>query len=126
MTLPPAPEVSTPPATKEVAQTRGAAPAAPAVPERRGLAACAGAGRSYTIGSDVERASRTRPYERRPDGPVYRPIRIFVLDPAETRVLGRVTTLNVPHGELFKRGAANQTLNRIFLDALTPVQQRRP
>ncbi len=100
MSLPPAAEVSTPPATKEVAQTRGAAPAAPAVAERRGQAACAGAGRGYTIGADVERAALTRPYERRPEDPVYRPIRIFVLDPAETRILGRVTTLNVPYEKL--------------------------
>jgi hypothetical protein len=97
MSNPDTAEISTPPATKEVAQTRGAATARPPAPERRGVAACARAGRDYTIGADVERAALTRPYERQPDDPVYRPIRIFVLDPAETRVLGRITTLNVPY-----------------------------
>lgn len=66
-----------------------------------------GEGSRYLIAQSVTRAVEGRPYERKPDDPLYRPLRIFALDPAASQLEGSVTTVNVPFEPLGKafRGA---------------------
>ena len=59
-----------------------------------------GEGVSYDIGHGVARSMRGRPYERSADDPLYRPLRIFVLDPSASRLEGSVATVNVPYEPL--------------------------
>jgi hypothetical protein len=89
---------STPDATAAVAQSRtGETPAAQAVepPEE-----CPGLGTTFTIGPGVERPARTHAHERRSGDPIYRPLRIYTLDPAASRLDGAVATVNVPYEPL--------------------------
>ena len=88
---------STPEATAAQAQSReGVRPAAaPSVPEDS-----SGEGVLYTVGPGVERAMRGQPYERTGDDPIYRPLRIFTRDPAESRLEGSIGLVNVPYEPL--------------------------
>lgn len=54
----------------------------------------------YEIGAGVRRAGQVRPYERRLDDPLYRPLHIYTLDPATSRRVGAVHTLKVPYERL--------------------------
>jgi hypothetical protein len=51
----------------------------------------------YRIGPGVARAVEGRPYERKPRDPIYRPLRIFALDPAVSQLEGSVATVNIPY-----------------------------
>jgi len=53
-------------------------------------------GRDFTIGQSVQRAAQGQPYERKPDDPVHRPLRIFSLDPAVSQSDGAVGEVKVP------------------------------
>jgi hypothetical protein len=55
---------------------------------------------AYWLGPRVERACRVMPYERRPEDPVSRPLRIFALDPSASRLLGNVAEVRVPYEPL--------------------------
>jgi hypothetical protein len=55
-----------------------------------------GEGADYSIGDAVTRAAEGRPYERKATDPLYRPLRIFALDPALSSREGWVTVVNVP------------------------------
>ena len=68
----------------------------PAPPGRRHRRPEPGEGTAFHIGDGVTRAVFGRPYEREPGDPLYRPLRIFALDPALSRVEGWVATVNVP------------------------------
>lgn len=46
------------------------------------------------------RSASALPYQRRPADPLYRPLRIFALDPAASRLEGAIATVNVPFEEL--------------------------
>jgi hypothetical protein len=48
----------------------------------------------------VARAASVRPYERRSTDPIYRPLRIFSLDPAQSKLQGAVALVNVPYEPL--------------------------
>jgi hypothetical protein len=62
---------------------------------------CEEDGVSFRIGPGVERAARGRPYERRAeDEPLFRPLRIFALDPSQRKFDGAVATLKVPYEPL--------------------------
>jgi hypothetical protein len=50
----------------------------------------------YAIGEGVTRAIEGRPYERKPDDPLYRPLHIYALDPALSKLEGWVAVVNVP------------------------------
>ncbi len=91
------PPPSTAEATTAEAQTRrGGTPAAfPGQPAR-----CAAEERDFAIGPGVLRATRTHPYERRPKDPIYRPLRIYTLDPTAPRLEGAVNVVNVPYEPL--------------------------
>ena len=94
---PAAPAASTTAATAAVAQSRVGAPdGAPDgadAPAPREAAA-------FDVGPDVARGAHDVPYERQPGDPLYRPLRIYTLDPAASRVEGAVATINVPYEPL--------------------------
>ncbi|HST62205.1 MAG TPA: hypothetical protein VLK84_26110 [Longimicrobium sp.] len=86
---------STPAAAAASAQTRvgtGLPPGrvAPAAPGRSGC----------TIGPGVTRGARVRPYERKVGDPLYRPLRVYALDPAASAAEGAVAMVNVPYEPL--------------------------
>jgi hypothetical protein len=96
MALAPEPQASTTTDVAALAQTRERGPRIadePHAPEP-------GEGASYDIGPGVERAWDTQPYERRPGDPLYRPIRIFALDPAASTLDGSIAVVNVPYEPL--------------------------
>lgn len=64
---------------------------------------CRDEGVRFQIGSGVTRTAQSRPYEHHEGDPLYRPLKIFTLDPSVRRSEGAVTTLNVPY-ERLKRG----------------------
>jgi hypothetical protein len=88
---------STPEATAALAQTREG-PRLP--PEALDGELASGDGVLYTVGPGVERAVRGQPYERAVDDPLYRPLRIFTRDPAESRLEGSIGLVNVPYEPL--------------------------
>ncbi len=55
---------------------------------------------AFTLGQGVERAYRVLPYERKLTDPVYRPLRIFALDPSASRLHGNVARVDVPYEPL--------------------------
>lgn len=91
------PGPATPQATAAVAQSRestGELPRPAAEPP------CGMLDRDFTIGKDVTRAVRCRLYERQTGDPLYRPLRIFSLDPSASLLEGAVATVNVPYEPL--------------------------
>jgi hypothetical protein len=118
---------STTPAATAVAGTRergrSPAPAGPAelLPEP-------GEGVAYAIADGVARAAEGRPYERRTTDPLYRPLRIFTLDPAVSKLEGSVATVKVPYepvdadlrGSVFeidaRDGGTGEEYRRLALD----------
>jgi hypothetical protein len=50
----------------------------------------------YAIGEGVTRAIEGRPYERKPEDPLYRSLQIYALDPALSKLEGWVAVVNVP------------------------------
>jgi hypothetical protein len=69
----------------------------------------------YTIGPRVDLQVRTRPYVPKNDEPLYRPLRIYSIDPADASTVGGIATVNVPYeplepgpvGELFEVDMVN-------------------
>lgn len=55
---------------------------------------------AFQLGSRVERACRVVPYDRAPGDPNSRPLRIFALDPAESKLHGNVARVDVPYEPL--------------------------
>lgn len=55
----------------------------------------AGEGKDYEIGAGVRRPLVV-PYERQRGDPLYRPLRIYTVDPSISRLEGAVATVNVP------------------------------
>jgi hypothetical protein len=54
----------------------------------------------HEIGPQVTHAMHGRPYERRRGDPLYRPLRIYTLDPGESRLAGSIELVNVPYEPL--------------------------
>ena len=90
---------STPDATAAEAQSR--TQARPLVRRPRGLRLGRGKeGIDFTLSDHVARAMQVRPYERAAGEPLYRPLRIYALDPAASRRDGAVAVVNVPYEPL--------------------------
>ncbi len=81
------------------------------------------------VSAAVTRAFETRPYERKPDDPIARPLRIFTLDPAASVGDGAVATVDVPYepidpasdergfrGRVFEVGSLDRGRRRAPLD----------
>ncbi len=58
-----------------------------------------GEGTAYTVGRGVLRAM-AEPYQRVKGDPLYRPLRIYTLDPSVSRLEGATATINVPYEPL--------------------------
>lgn len=86
---------STTPSVAAVAQSRGGGRAPPGSDIGLDLSTA-----DFGIGPRVLDAGRTRPYERDRDDPVYRPLRIFTLDPLASRLDGAVAVVNTPYEPL--------------------------
>lgn len=54
----------------------------------------------FEVGPGVRRGAVGLPYERQPGDPLYRPLRIYTLDPAASRAEGAVAVVNVPYEPL--------------------------
>jgi hypothetical protein len=84
----------------------------------------------FWLGPRVERACRVVPYERASGDPVSRPLRIFALDPAASRLLGNVAEVRVPYepllpgpvGRLFAVDGTDATEGRLHV----PVDLESP
>jgi len=59
----------------------------------------AGEGTAFTLGQAIGRVP-ARPYQRQKGDPVYRPLRIYTVDPAAARLDGAIGTINVPYEPL--------------------------
>jgi hypothetical protein len=91
-------EPSTTDASKALAQTGRYAPSQGAADN--GSSASAGPNVDYQLGAGVTRAVSGRPYERTGDDPLYRPLKIFALDPSFSYSEGAVALVNVPYEPL--------------------------
>ena len=94
-------QVSTPDATAAEAQSRvdGAGlRGEEIVPSRSDSVGLEGL--HFTIGPGVERAVHGKPYERQNKDPLYRPLRIFAVDPSLSRLEGAEAIVNVPYEPL--------------------------
>lgn len=75
---------------------------------------CVGEGISYTLGESFA-WQPTLPYQRQPGDPLYRPLRIYTVDPSVPRLDGAIATVNVPYepltsglrGKLFRVDSRN-------------------
>ena len=54
----------------------------------------------FTVDDAVKRSVQSLPYERHQGDPIYRPLRIFSLDPSASRLEGAEATVNVPYEPL--------------------------
>jgi hypothetical protein len=77
----------------------------------------AGEGTLYSIGAGVLRAP-ARPHERKADEPLYRPLRIFTVDPAQSRLEGAIATVNVAY-EPLEPGPVGALLEVVDTDPAT-------
>lgn len=58
-----------------------------------------GEGKYFDLGAGIKNAS-VEPYKRKPGDPLYRPLRIYTLDPSVAKLDGAVATINVPYEPL--------------------------
>jgi hypothetical protein len=75
-----------------------------------------GEGELYEIGARIAWAHRTQLHEREPDEPIYRPIKIFALDPAVSRLEGGIASTKIPY-EPLKPGPRGSILEVTPVDA---------
>src|SRR5687768_2686617 len=82
------------------AQSRSGVPAADDAAAEAALAeAVARRDHTYTIGAQAERMP-PEPYERTAEDPVFRPLRIFTIDPSVPKRDGAVALVDVPYEPL--------------------------
>lgn len=91
------PRPSTPKASAASAQSREGAAAARAAPLRLGRAR---EGQDFVIGPRVLQGTVCHAHERKPGEPVYRPLRIYALDPSASVADGAKAIVNVPYEPL--------------------------
>jgi hypothetical protein len=61
---------------------------------------CPDNGKLFVIGDSVKRAGEERPVELETDQPIYRPLKIFALDPSVSRLEGATAVVKVPYERL--------------------------
>ena len=59
-----------------------------------------GEGTSYRISQRIERAALTKTYERKADDPIYRPLQIYALNPAVSRLDGGIAATKIRYEPL--------------------------
>jgi hypothetical protein len=90
---------STPDATAATAQTR--LPDQPAEKsKRKSEKRWPGQDEAFTLGQGVAFAVSADAYQRRREDPVYRPLKIYTVDPSTRRLEGATAVINVPYEEL--------------------------
>ncbi|HSH80572.1 MAG TPA: hypothetical protein VLA19_18740 [Herpetosiphonaceae bacterium] len=96
---------STPDSTKAVAQSRS--PDVHTGATQSTEDEYSGLNRHFRVEEGVARAIHAHPYERKVDDPIYRPLRIYALDPARSQLQGGIAVVNVPYEPLTQgpRGA---------------------
>ena len=78
------------------------------------------AGNYFTVDPVFLGAAAVVPYQRQPDDPVYRPLRIFALDPSASRLDGAVATVNLAYEKL-KPGPRGAVLEVTDWDETTGI-----
>ncbi|HEX9938793.1 MAG TPA: hypothetical protein VGB15_16760 [Longimicrobium sp.] len=63
-------------------------------------AGCRGLRETFALGRGVERGAAGRPHERTPREPLYRPLRIYTVDPGTRQDEGATAVVNVPYEPL--------------------------
>lgn len=96
---------STPESVQAVAQSRERISIDPQKPDESHP--CPGNGKRFVIGENVRRAVEGRPDETDGDQPIYRPLRIFALDPSVSRLEGATALVNVPYEGLSEGPSGN-------------------
>jgi hypothetical protein len=90
---------TTPEANRSVAESASASPRAEAPPE--GMRSGAGRrGEHFNISARVIRSGQVEVYERESTDPLYRPLRVFALDPGASRRDGAIAVVNVAYEPL--------------------------
>lgn len=89
---------STPESVKAFAQTDEAPASDPS--GSKGTGACQGEGTAFNIGAAVTRAVEGQWHDRQGDQPIYRPLKIFALDPSVSKLEGATAVVNVPYEPL--------------------------
>jgi hypothetical protein len=77
----------------------------PEISEANPRAESESVGNGFVLGPGVERGALAESYERHPDDPFYRPLKIYTIDPSSRRLEGATTVVNVPY-EPLGRGPA--------------------
>ena len=117
---------STPPSVEALAQTTEGTPStdaaepAPAPPPAPPTPTD-----NFQIGVLVARAIEGRPYERQDDQPLYRPLKIFALDPSVSRLEGATALVNVPYEKL-KGGPEGRLFKVVSDDDAAPLNLDDP
>lgn len=88
------PQASTPAATAATAQSHGAEQASPPAPPQSGARPKSAI--DFEISPRVALAAGATRYERAIDDPVYRPLKIYTIDPSSRRLQGSTAEINVP------------------------------
>ena len=91
----PQPGPATPGPVAAAAQSRVAGPEVPTRPARTDALL----GQDFQLGAGLQHQP-VGPYQRSKDDPVYRPLRIYTVDPSTPKLDGAVQTINVPYEPL--------------------------
>ena len=81
--------------TAAVAATSQSRDADAALPASAAIDYFAGEGGQFTLGDGIRRVPAA-PYQRKKGDPLYRPLRIYTVDPSASRLEGAIGTINVP------------------------------
>jgi hypothetical protein len=76
---------------------------------------------SYEISERAARQALVRPYQSAPGAPLYRPLRIFTLDPSVSDRVGGVATVQVPYEKL-ERGPVGALFRIVCDNAPAPLR----
>ena len=87
-------KASTPEATAATAQSRLPKELPPGNEDE--LAASSKPGAAFTLGNGVSCAAFAHSYTRKRDDPIYRPLKIYTMDPSTRRLEGAAAVINVP------------------------------
>jgi len=88
---------STPSATAATAQSHGEANAAGDAERKRGAEDPEAA---FVLGERVFDAAMAKRYDRIPGDPIYRPLKIYTIDPSSRRLEGQTALINIPYERL--------------------------
>ncbi|HEX5831376.1 MAG TPA: hypothetical protein VFY16_10380 [Gemmatimonadaceae bacterium] len=80
-------------------------------------------GKEFLVGPRVTRAARADAYERTPNAPLYRPLRVYALDPSAARRDGAQAVVSVPYEalEVGPSGSVLEILEPVAVDLDEPA-----